>query len=113
MHAEQHFRPILAFRATGARVNGHDGAAGIVLTREKHSGFHLLEHCGAGFQFTGDVAVNVFPLPGQFEQGVQVGGQCSDAAVVGKAFFQPLSVLHDFLAFFGLCPEIRPVNLLF
>ncbi len=43
VHAQQHLGPILALGAAGAGVDGHDGAARVVLAGEQHGGFQALE----------------------------------------------------------------------
>ena len=51
VHAQQHLGPVLALGAAGAGVDGDDGAAVIVLAREQHRGFELIERAGAAFRF--------------------------------------------------------------
>ena len=43
VHAEQHLGPILALRAAGAGMDGHDGRARVVLAGEEHAGFQALQ----------------------------------------------------------------------
>ena len=42
IHAHQHFRPVLRFRAPGAGVNSHDCIQRIGLLRKHGAGFELL-----------------------------------------------------------------------
>ena len=45
---QQHFRPILALGAAGARVDRNDRTAGVVFAGEQHAGFELLEMLRVG-----------------------------------------------------------------
>jgi len=57
--------------------------------------------------------VDILALARQFEQRVEVLGEGAHALVACDRLLQPLPVLHDFLAFFRLAPEIRSGDLLF
>ena len=50
---------------------------------------------------------------GELKERIQIVGQAADAVVVGNRLLQPLAVLHDLLAFFGLRPEVRRRDLCF
>ena len=43
VHAQQHLRPILGFRAAGPGVDGEDGVVGIPLPRQQHLDSKLAE----------------------------------------------------------------------
>ena len=60
-----------------------------------------------------DVAAHALAFARQLEQRVEIVGEGAYALVVGDGLFQPLAVLHDLLAFFGLGPEVRPGDLFF
>ena len=47
-----------------------------------------------------------FAFTGEFEERVEIFGHAAYAVIVGDGFFQALAGLHDFLAFFGLVPEV-------
>ena len=48
-------------------------------------------------------AVDILAFAREFEQRVQIVGQAADAVVcIAESPLQPLAVLHDLLAFFGL-----------
>ena len=113
IHAQQHLRPVLAFGTARAGMNGDDGIAGVVGARQQHLGFEFFEMRSEGADFPFDVAVDGFAFARQLEQGFNVGGQAGDALVLIDLLLNALAVLHDFLAFFGLRPEIRSVGLFF
>ncbi len=113
VHAQQHLRPILAFGAAGAGVDGDDGAERVVLARQQHGGFQAIDVFGVSLDVALDVAGHVFALARQLEHGVEVLGQGANASVVGDGLFQALAPVHYFLAFLGLRPEIRLCDLLF
>ena len=97
----------------GAGVDGHDGAAGVVLAGEQHGGLQALQQFGVRLQVALDIGRDVLAFAGQFEQRVQVVGQGADLLVVGDRLLQPLAVLHDLLALFGLVPEVGLGDLFF
>ena len=107
VHAQEHFGPILAFGAAGAGVDRHDGGAGVVFAGEQHGGFEALEVLGVGLEVALDIGDDGFAFAGEFEEGIEIFGHAAYAVIVGDGFFQALAGLHDFLAFFGLIPEVR------
>ncbi len=113
VHAQQHLRPILTFRAAGAGVNGHDRAALIVLAAEQHGGFQPLQQFAVRLEVALDIGLHWLALARQLEHRVQIVCHAADAIVVIDGLFQALSILHDLLTFFGLIPEIRRRDLLF
>ena len=113
VHAQQHLGPILALRAAGAGVDGHDGGARVVFAGEQHGGFQALQVLGVGLEVALDIGGDGFAFAGEFEEGVEVVGHAAYAVVVGDGLFQALAGLHDLLAFFGLIPEVGGGDLLF
>ncbi len=86
---------------------------GVVLAREQHLGFELLEIRGEAAHFALQIGVDVLAFAGEFEQRVEVGGQAGDLGFLVDLLFQALAILHDLLALFGVRPEVRRVDLLF
>ena len=59
VHTKKHLRPVLAFRSPGARVNGHDCIARVVLSRKEHARLKRFQIRFKGLQFAFEFAVNV------------------------------------------------------
>jgi hypothetical protein len=53
-----------------------------------------------------DIGQDLFAFTRQLEHGIEVVGQGADALIVADGLFQALAILHHFLAFFGLAPEV-------
>src|ERR1022692_1522582 len=50
---------------------------------------------------------------GQFEEGVEIGGERGDTLLVADALLNALALLHNLLALLGLVPEAGRGGLLF
>src|SRR5689334_13846756 len=107
VHAKQHLRPILAFGPAGARMDRDDRVAMIVLAGEQHRRLQLLHQFAHALQFALDLAIHRLAFAGEFEHSVQIVHNAAYTDIVLDALLQALALLHHFLAFFGLIPEVR------
>jgi len=65
-----------------------------------------LHAAGEAVQFLADVGPDVLALTAQLDQGLQVGKRARDLSFLGDFFFEALALAQEFLAAFGLAPEI-------
>ena len=106
IHAEQHCRPVLRFRAASTRMDGHEGVLAIVLAAK-----HLLDLAG--------LHLPIEPIERLRELGVHALARLrpldEDAEVVAfllereaqvAILLEPAAALQDFLGFGLVFPEI-------
>ena len=60
-----------------------------------------------------DVSGDVFAFAAKLEQSFDIGAERCNLRVLIDLLFQALAVLHHFLAFFRLSPEVGSVGLFF
>jgi hypothetical protein len=88
-----------------------DGAAEIVLAREQHLGFELVEALGELVQLLPDLAADVLAFALQLEQRFEVGHRERNLGVVGQRLFEPLALAQQVLVRLG--PECGGGDALF
>ncbi len=113
VHAQQHLRPVLAFGAARAGMDGDDGALGVVRSGEQHLRFDLRQPLREVLDFLREVGENVLAFARQLEERVEIGGAGRQLGFLFERFLEALAFLVDLLAVFGLAPEIGRRNLLF
>jgi hypothetical protein len=94
-------------------VDGDDGALGVVGAGEQHRGFDLLEALGVALDLSREVGEDILTFARQLEESVEIGGTSGQLGFLVEGFLEPLPILVDLLALFGLVPEIGRRGLLF
>jgi hypothetical protein len=94
-------------------MNGDDRARRVILAGEQHAGFQLRQIRGQRLHVALDIRGDVFALAAQLKHGIEVGYLRGNLRVLHHLLFQALALLHELLAFFGIRPEIRRVDLIF
>ena len=106
VHAEQHLRPILAFRAARTGVHGNYGIARIVLTRKQHGVFQLAQRRLKRLHIAHNVSLYTLAFTSELKERIQIVRQRPDLDIVVDPFFQALAILHHLLAALRLVPEV-------
>ena len=108
IHAQQHVRPVLAFRAARARMHLDKRVRRIHLARQQRFHLHLLDlghqRLDAGFSILDRVGVALFLA--HRDQLDAVAQRLVKALDGINHLLQPLALLHQLLGFTGVVPKI-------
>src|SRR5262249_42764330 len=94
VHAQEHLRPVLRLRSTGAGMDSHDGVTGIVLAGEESLGFQFLGELAQPIDLFFKIVDHSFTFACQVKVGGDVTCAPDQVLVLGKLAFQaaPLAV---------------------
>ncbi len=107
VHAHQHLRPVLAFRAAGAGVDGDNGVQRIGLAVEHGAGFQLFVERGQSLDIALQIGEHVFALARQLEISFDVAGAADERLIVGDKVLQALALAHQRLRRGRVVPQCR------
>ena len=105
VHAQQHLRPVLRLRATGAGVNGQDGVAIVVLAGKLHRHLDGVDLRLELLDELLDVATDVLPFALQLQQHIELLRFSLDRRAGLEAFFHARALAPQLLRRLGLVPE--------
>jgi hypothetical protein len=113
VHAEKHFRPILAFGTTCAGMDRDNCAPMIVFAGQQHAGFEFVDGSRKIAEFAFKVRGNVLALAQQFKESIEIGDAAAHLPVVLDRLLETFPVLHYFLAAFRGIPEFGGADFFF
>ena len=113
VHAHQHFRPVLRFCSTRARMNRYDGVAWIVFTRKQSFSFQTVNAFAKRIHLAADVAFDILAFARQIEVCGDVLRAAEKVTLGREHVFEALLLAHDLLGPSWIRPEVRVGGLLF
>ena len=112
VHAQQHVRPVLRFRAPGAGVDGDNGVQVIGLAAEQRCRFQVVHFLPERVQFGAQLRGDVLAFAHQLEIRLRVGKAVCQILIAIQDFLETLARCHNPLGGFLILPDVAFGNLL-